>query len=285
MNVDLLWGYLYEREQIRLRREAGAPRPWTKDAILNIYKFTNVYREHDRVTRWMAKHVREPLKDKGTLVHACIAFRWFNRISTGEAIFLPQRGNRHSAWDAYCAAWDTNTLKYAILERCGEGPYVTGAYIIKTPNGYGKLDGVLKLIDQAFVPATKIQANPTTLERAYEILLDIPYMGTFTAAQVIADLKYTPAFRNARDWDTFVHSGPGSRAGLNIVFGRPPTEPWREEEWVRRVLELREALIPRFFEQGWEIPHAQDVQSGLCELSKYVRGYSRNTFVPSKEAL
>ena len=284
MNVELLWGYLYERELIRLRREAGAPRPWTQDAILNIYKFTNVYREHDRVTRWMAKHVREPLEDDKTLVHACIAFRWFNRISTGEAIFT-KREFEDTAWERYTNGWSTNELKAAILTRCGKGPYVTGAYIIKTPDGYSKLDGVLKLIDQAFVAATNIQVNPTTLERAYEILQGIPYMGTFTGAQVIADLKYTPLFRNAPDWHTFVHSGPGSRAGLNIILGRQPTTPWKEAEWVKLILELREKLAPKFIEQGWEVPHAQDVQSGLCELSKYVRGYSRNTFVPSKEAL
>lgn len=284
MNVELLWEYLYERESIRLRREAGAPRPWTNDAILNVYKFTNVYREHDRVTRWMAKHVREPLQNDASLVHACITFRWFNRISSAEAIFTKQ-GRVNTAWTRYTNSWDINELKTAILERCGDGPYVTGAYIIKTPNGVSKLDGVLALVDQAFVPATTIQLNPTTLERAYEILQTIPYMGSFTGAQVIADLKYTPAFLNAPDWHTFVHSGPGSRAGLNIILGRQPTSPWNEKEWVKNILELREKLAPRFIEQGWEIPHAQDVQSGLCELSKYVRGYSRNTFIPSKEAL
>ena len=284
MNVELLWGYLYERESIRLRREAGAPRPWTKDAILNIYKFTNVYREHDRVTRWMANNVRKPLETDKSLIHAIITFRWFNRIETGRAIFTTRSTNITSPWRKYCVSWNTDDLKYPILERCGSGPYVTGAYIIKTPAGMSKLDGVLSIVQSAWQYSLKME-QVKTLEQAYEILLNAPYMGTFTAAQVIADLKYTPAFLQAPDWHTFVHSGPGSRAGLNIILGRQPTTPWKETEWVKHILELREKLAPLFIEQGWEVPHAQDVQSGLCELSKYVRGYSRNTFVPSKEAL
>jgi hypothetical protein len=249
-----------------------------------VYKFTNVYREHDRVTRWMKNNVRIPLQNDPSLVHACVTFRWFNRVTSAEAIFTKQEYDT-TAWRRYNTDWNIDHLRQAILKKCGKGPYVTGAYIIKTPNGVSKLDGVLELVDKAFLPSLHIQLNPTTLERAYEILLDIPYMGSFTAAQVIADLKYTPNFMQAEDWATFVHSGPGSRAGLNIVMGRAPTTPWNEAEWVKRILELRELLIPKFMYQGWEIPHAQDVQNNLCELSKYVRGYSRNTFVPSKEAL
>lgn len=285
MNIDLLWGYLYERESIRLRRESGQPRPWTKDSILAIYKFTNVYREHDRVTRWMAKHVRKPLEDDKSLIHAIIAFRWFNRISTGNAIFVDEYRDSMTPWEIYQRSNNTNDLKYPILQRCGYGPYVTGAYIIKTPAGYDKLNGVLNIIDSALPYAIAMGKNPGSLEKAYNILLEAPYMGTFTAAQVIADLKYTTYFLNAPDWITFVHSGPGSRAGLNIVMGRQPTTPWKEAEWVKNIHQLQNELAPRFIEQGWPVPHCQDVQSGLCELSKYVRGYSRNTFTPSKELL
>jgi alpha-glutamyl/putrescinyl thymine pyrophosphorylase clade 1 len=267
-----------------LRREAGEPRPWTKDAILSVYKFTNVYREHDRVTRWMAKNVREPLADDQTLVHACIAFRWFNRIKTGEAIFKGEPGYL-IPWFRYIRNGRISELKEAIIYKCDSGPYVTGAYIIKTPAGMNKLDGVLSIIDSAMPKAVAIQKSPGSLEQAYNILLTAPYMGTFTAAQVIADLKYTPRYRDAKDWYTFVHSGPGSRAGLNLLLGRPRIAPWKEGDWVAKIQEMREALTPKFVEQGWEIPHAQDVQNNLCEFSKYIRGFSRNTFVPTKEAI
>ena len=39
------------REQIRRAKDAGAPWPWSGDAVLNHGKFTNVKREHDRATR------------------------------------------------------------------------------------------------------------------------------------------------------------------------------------------------------------------------------------------
>ena len=43
--------FVEEREQVRLRKEAGLAFPWTEDTILQTYKFTNVRRHHDRTSR------------------------------------------------------------------------------------------------------------------------------------------------------------------------------------------------------------------------------------------
>jgi len=51
MRTKELVKFIKERESIRLKKEAGKPRPWTKDPILGNYRFCNVHREDDRVTR------------------------------------------------------------------------------------------------------------------------------------------------------------------------------------------------------------------------------------------
>ena len=52
--VKRLFAFANERHMIYRRREAGESPPWTADPILCNYRFTNVYRELDRVTIWIA---------------------------------------------------------------------------------------------------------------------------------------------------------------------------------------------------------------------------------------
>lgn len=48
MRVADLMKFASERHLIYKRREAGQPKPWTKDKILRTFRFTNMYRELDR---------------------------------------------------------------------------------------------------------------------------------------------------------------------------------------------------------------------------------------------
>ena len=53
--------YLYfvaERELVRHRKESGTPGPWTDDPVLQQYRFTNVRRRDDRMTKWFIEHLR-----------------------------------------------------------------------------------------------------------------------------------------------------------------------------------------------------------------------------------
>ena len=45
--------FITERENIRKRKEAGLPRPWTTDEILDKTKFTNIYRQDDKTSKFI----------------------------------------------------------------------------------------------------------------------------------------------------------------------------------------------------------------------------------------
>ena len=45
------------REELRNNKESGAPPPWTQDEILQTYRFTNIRRRDDRVSRWLRQNV------------------------------------------------------------------------------------------------------------------------------------------------------------------------------------------------------------------------------------
>ena len=119
-----------EREIIRWKKEElKIPAPWTKDPILQEFKFCQVFREDDRTTRWFKAHIREPMRNDPKVLMATVIFRWFNLIETGRTL------KEHDL----LLNWDR---KKAIEEITKQPKWVTGAYIVKTPNGMDKVTGV-----------------------------------------------------------------------------------------------------------------------------------------------
>jgi hypothetical protein len=130
------------------------PKWVTSDPVLREYSFCNIFRELDKTTKWFAENVRDPMSKQRDprLLLATVAFRMFNRIETGEAIFRDDNllGD-HSAFHDFARTGKTSFLKKAILARLGKrGPFVTGSYIIAGPKGFTKLDGVLEILDRFY---------------------------------------------------------------------------------------------------------------------------------------
>src|SRR5262249_32982220 len=142
------FNYARERHAVYLRRRAKQPGPWTNDRVLQTYRFCNVFRELDRTTVWFRENVRDRYADSEQVLLATVLFRWFNRITTGEALFkqLSFGDTEHlsTAWEQMFE-FDSDMLRdpqdivrnlsTTIRAFCGMGPYVTGSYIIKTPDG------------------------------------------------------------------------------------------------------------------------------------------------------
>lgn len=256
MRTNDLFKFIIEREKVRLAKEDGKPRPWSKDDILNTYRFCNVHREDDKVTRWIAEHWRTPFADHKDLWFAMVVARLFNLPST-----LAELGI------AYVIEWKPERARKLLHHARKRGPIFNGAYIVST-NG-NAMDKVDYLIDRVLGPlwAARKNLRPSyageTLAGYHAKLMRFDGLGSFMAAQVVADLKYVDPLNNALDWWTWAASGPGSRRGLNRVMGRDTDAPWREPEWYQCLMKLRTALKLDL--------HAQDLQNCLCEFDKYER--------------
>jgi hypothetical protein len=274
--IDQFFAFALERYRIRLKRVAGEPKPWTDDPILLRYRFCNVYREHDTVTDWIRVHWREPQAENPDLWFALAVARLINWPDTLQEIGFP-------------VPWKPARFLKVMAKRQLLGVKVySAAYMIRSDKDY---QGVSKAIYQAestFNPlwrARKIlRPQPGVTLDEYHTLIGQQYgMGSFMAAQVVADLKYVEPLRSARDWETFAASGPGSRRGLNRVLGRPKDQPWSEHEWRLGLGELRGQLLPLFRKAKMPKPHAQDIQNCCCEFDKYERvrlgeGRPRSTY-------
>ena len=262
--LDLYFYWIHERETIRLNKEVERnPQPWTDDPILQKFKFCQVFREEDRTTRWFKRHIRNPWRDDPEVLMATVIFRWFNFIETGRTLI---RHNLHIEWNR----------KKAIEEITKQDQWVTGAYIVKTPNRMDKVTGVAECISHMWGDREKLVERilaTKSLEKSWEILRDYPYMGPFMAYEVITDLRHTYLLRDAKDILTWANAGPGAMRGLNRLAGRDldfcrRTHPWNDE--MRNLWEIsRERLNPNLIDLSrFEM---REIEGGLCEFDKYSR--------------
>jgi hypothetical protein len=263
MRTGELFEFVQERHNIYVHRLAKRPKPWTTDPILQQWRFCNVYRERDKVTRWIATHWREPHSDDPDLCFAMAVARLVNWPDT-----LAEVG--------YPVPWDPERFVTVLEDRQRRGEKVfTGAYMIHADRHF---DGskAAYLAAKVFGPLWEGRdaLRPRlcgTLAQAHAALMRYDGMGSFMAAQVIADVKYVEPLRSAPDWWTWAASGPGSLRGLNRVLGRPKDAPWAEPEWLRRLQALHREINPLVATAKMPELHAQDLQNCLCEWDKYER--------------
>lgn len=259
--------FIKERESIRLKKEKGLPRPWTVDPTLDWYRFCNVRREDDYETRWIATHWRSPCQSNPEVWFAMCVARIVNWHPTLEELGYP-------------VPWKPAQFKKVLAARAEREEQVfTGAYMINQsiPGGKGvpKGDYVADFVLDPLWEGRKL-FGPSPLSEFHAKLTAFKGMGSFMAAQVVADTKYTLLLSGAPDWHTWAASGPGSRRGMNLLLGQPADAPWAERAWKEAMDELR----PQVNKITKLELHAQDVQNCLCEYSKYVRGSSRSHYQP-----
>lgn len=254
--------FIAARERHRIGKEGGraVDKP---DPIISKYRFCNVRRNDDRVTKWIHATYLSEWGDNRDLWFALVVARLFNNEETLASIGLGK-----------CVLpFKPEKMRGILKQRALDGKKnFNAAYIVST-NGrsMNKVDYLIECVLPPMWAARKNAAlivSQNSLEDVHTLLMTFDGMGSFMAAQVVADLKYAEPKRWA-DFDTFCASGPGSRRGLNYVCGRPVDTPWREDEFRATVLQLRDAVHRRL--PAWEPLTAQDVQNCLCEYSKYTK--------------
>lgn len=258
-----------ERYSVMLAKEAGDPKPWTEDAILQSWKFCNVHREDDRTTRWFRENIRDPLVETGAdpcqIVESTIIFRWFNRIETGEMIR-----------DLLIYGWDEKAARERLT---GVKPLVTGAFIVKTPDNFNKLEGLLEVIREAvrMLHSKRFGHEWYSLEQAWTALTAIPFLGPFMSYEVVSDLRWTPVLSEASDIMTWANPGPGCTKGISRVLHGHPGVLNRMYVLDRKLMfsVMREILEmtndQEYWPETWRSWEMREVEHWACEYDKYCR--------------
>ncbi|MBL7862761.1 MAG: hypothetical protein JNJ65_16465 [Cyclobacteriaceae bacterium] len=286
---DTYWRFAAERQNIFFKRVNGEIYPWTKDYILNQYKFTNAYRASDRVSQYLIKNViYRGSQNPNEIFFRLLLFKIFNRISTWEV--LESEFGRISLKDYSFKRYD-RVLSELMRNKI---PIYSAAYIMasgRSTFGYTrKHQNHLKLIESMIKENVPNQLRYCkTMNEAYHLLHSYSTIGDFLAYQYVTDINYS-TLTNYSEME-FVKAGPGAKDGIAKCF--KDFGGYSFEDIIRLMADNQEREFDRLnidFRNLWgRNLQLIDCQNIFCEVDKYLRvanpeisGYSKRTRIKQK---
>lgn len=259
--------YMIERYKIFLAKQAGKPKPWTNDAVLRAWKFTNVKRSDDRTTRELITRLYKP-----------------NYNAPAEQVLLNAGIARYfGTWEFSAAAGWQTTFKPAFLKKLATDRLAkrervfTGAYVITNQGIKDKKQNVvvdifLHGLWQARRNIIQAYKEHDRWEDAAGALMRVEGFGGtgFMAKEVLQDCMLTAFMAGAADRETWSPCGPGARRGLNRIYGLAIDSSWKEEDALGAMQDLRDEVL-KHWPKGFPALDLHDIQFALCEWDKYQR--------------
>lgn len=278
--------WMIERERIRYRKETlGKPAPWTNDRILQEYRFCNVFRIRDKVTRQYLERLPAMEGNPLRVFWSTCVFRYFNLANTYDAIqpIFPWKGSETRIVDGTPWIEPRKNAKKVLsaMHRRGEQMF-TGAYIVTNagrsePKWKVSIDVLDRLWPNVPMLLNTIMAR-NTLQHAVEMLATQYNIGRFTAYEIATDLSYTTLLNEAHDLYTWANAGPGAVRGLNRIHGRPlggSLYVSNAEDEMRALYEMMcevvQYAVNDEVEGDWPILTMREIEHSLCEFDKYMR--------------
>ena len=266
---DTYWQFAAKRQDLFMRRVAGAPAPWTDDRVLGSYRFTNVYRAADRVSQYLIRHVLyDGLQTEQELFFRAILFKIFNRIETWKRL-TSEVGPL--SWKEFDFERYAQTLDDMLVR--GEAIY-SGAYIMPSPpfGSRRKHRNHLRLLEDMMHSGAPWRiARARSLREMFEVLRGYPSLGDFLAFQFTIDLNYSELTHFSEM--EFVVAGPGARDGIRKCFAA--TDGLSDCEIIRIMADRAQLECEQqglSFQTLWgrEL-QLIDCQNLFCEVDKYSR--------------
>lgn len=309
--LDTFIHMIAERYKIHLRKDVKQTGPpYTKDAILKEFRFTNVRREHDKETKWVIQHItsNRSLSYEDKLLN-CILFRLFNKHETAKLLGMPIE---------FIKFYDPEVYRFAFAKQKKLQPsyvFFTGAFntgglkrALKWYLPEGRADSMEMrvmyfmqyLMDQG-VTHYLTSKDAESPEAVCELLQSYMGIGEFLAYQMFVDMTYIDKFPFSEN--EFTIAGPGAKMGLKYLFhdtGGCTAEElifWLRDNWkdlnqYNTQSGGKHTLNPQKLFQDLpeedRVMNVMSLENCLCEFSKYWRvknnlGRPRQKYKPKTE--
>ena len=280
------WNFVTARQEawfnktiLKLPREQ-----WTSNPVLQIAKFTNVYRLLDRNTQFCVEEILEPhCSSEWRRIAHLLTYRWFNKIETYLALAegIPDCPREIEPYVlANAIRRYTNSTKT---------PLFTGAYLSGVSDQGG---GDSKELNYALILCNLYRAvddiliflnDPSmSLEKICLFLQLLPCIGGFIAYQFALDMMLSLHRLNGGklapycDVNSYCDIGPGCKKGLacmGVVGNNTLLLRATRELHDKHVSELhRRGFKWIRTDEGQAVPLSLgDIENCLCEFSKFDR--------------
>lgn len=239
------------------------------DPIIAQFKFCNVNREHDAVTRWIDAHVR-PRLDGYALVDQ-VAQLYICRILNEPAVLRE-----------VFPVTDVARAKAKLRAIKARGDKILRGVYLCVPHGTSNVGVPVEdyFLDIYRRLARLDYGRPKLLASVADTMRTVDGVGDFIANQVCTDLRYQPCHGGVdgrwRDWLSFVLAGPGTRRGLNRYQGATGVEtrrfPKLAGDCAPLLLQIREDLQHEFCNEiQYHFLDINNLSNCFCEFDKYER--------------
>lgn len=264
-SLELLYEYITQRYSIYKQREVFNYHKdeWYKNCndLFKEYKFTNIFREDDRVSRYLIVNITRSTKmSVSDKFWRTILFRLYNRIDTAESLQIatdPQLWNRSPEvmrgradlinHDAYTRAFKTVGLKLQMSKYCEDrkilGPYYFVRSLREDWIHWENTDERVEDPDRYPIHGLGKFRSNLTAQQLFDWFKSFPGIGNFFAYQLFVDITYIRECPVSENY--FVVAGPGCVSGLNQLF-----ESWGSLKSHSELLHYLSNNIERLFQEN-----------------------------------
>jgi len=274
-NYKTLIRFAVERENIREKRLVQTEN-FTTDPILSKFRFCNIHRKDDRVSKWLLEHY---YSQDGNDV-------WFKAVIARLINWPPTLSHLMKLKLIPTFASNFKPVEFidALEDRMKDGVKMySSAYIVYPTNKKGNSKAhnmcvhiilpLLEHIEKIREVKTKNSIELMTKELAKSFGIK-----TFIAGQITADLTYIEGELNlATDLYSWAPMGPGSQRGLNRLFNRPTKHSMKEIDFLDELRQVHLTLVKE--DSRFDDLTLHDAQNVMCEFDKYLR-VARNEGTP-----
>lgn len=258
--LAVLWRFICNRQIVYDYKQKGEEVPEDMDPIVKKYRFTNIFRELDRGTIYLANEVKAlGSKDPATLIRMIVVYRLVNKVATFEKF----------------GGIPSTVLEFNKFKRFMQARQKTGVSSftgVHQNNGYASYYVSIAHLEREL---DALVASRKNMQTFYAAVTKIPYIGTFFGFQITCDVMEQGLIGGSEnDW---AQLGPGAKAGLKILFPSAKTE----EEQLEKAKWLQENQEKQFAKYNLDFPYwgknkitLKNIEHALCEFQKYYAVYT-----------
>ena len=243
--------------------------PFSKDQVLAVNKFTNIYRQLDRTSLWVHDNIvnhytksNKTITDKKNAILSIVMFRWFNNIKIHEEIGILRYDN-----------FDLVKYEKELLKLKETMPLSnSAAYLTPCLSGRTQLTALMELLTTVYNDIDsfiEVFTNATEGSEIMSKLRSLFGIGSFMAYEMYCDIVETGMTECTLN--SVISKGPGSNKGMYLIFDNHNYVDNFNYLFDNQHMYTKRLKFNNYLEPVEDKLSLRVIEHSLCEFMKYKR--------------